>query len=334
MVSIDPPVPSSRVEEANWIRERLVSSKPCVTSWIIPSGFEAYARILHPVQLPSAWDRLVRWAEVSRWSGVPMHPLVQWHEIALPRVTPTTEPPWRSQGPREGNLFISDAKALIEDLVRSTSGTESCYLCFWSGYGGGGVTYASPALPLAKPLVRTAVRPMVELPAREYELFKGDLATAASFHMASGLEPQIPNLWWPADRSWCVASEIDLKWTYVGGSRELIERVLADSRIEALPAAPDDQCCLVLEGWLSDLIENATDEVIAKGSSNLELALGTVEIRWQPSRRRGRGQVVTRSVGANGWSGGGASVNTRDSAEFRSQIQFGVARAVIALVQA
>jgi len=49
---------------------------------------------------------------------------------------------------------------------------------------------------------------------------------------------QCPNLWWPADRAWCVASEIDLLWTYVGGPCGLTSAILADERIEALPAAP------------------------------------------------------------------------------------------------
>ena len=28
-----------------------------------------------------------------------------------------------------------------------------------------------------------------------------------------------PNLWWPADRAWRVASDIDLPSTYLGGTR-------------------------------------------------------------------------------------------------------------------
>jgi hypothetical protein len=45
-----------------------------------------------------------------------------------------------------------------------------------------------------------------------------------------------PNLWWPDDRSWCVASEIDFPYTYVGGSSKLIEEILAHPLLEALPA--------------------------------------------------------------------------------------------------
>src|SRR4051794_4772473 len=40
--------------------------------------------------------------------------------------------------------------------------------------------------------------------------------------------------WWPEDRAWVVASDIDLPSTYVAGSAELAERLMGDGRLEAL----------------------------------------------------------------------------------------------------
>ena len=40
--------------------------------------------------------------------------------------------------------------------------------------------------------------------------------------------------------SWCVATEIDLFCTYVGGSRKLIDELLADDRLEVWEAHLDD----------------------------------------------------------------------------------------------
>ena len=37
-----------------------------------------------------------------------------------------------------------------------------------------------------------------------------------------------PNIWWPEDHAWCVATDIDLFDTYVGGSRECIKAILSD----------------------------------------------------------------------------------------------------------
>jgi hypothetical protein len=53
-------------------------------------------------------------------------------------------------------------------------------------------------------------------------------------------EPQSPSLFWPEDRAWCVATEIDLDSTYVGGSPQLIEALLNDPRFEAWPAQLED----------------------------------------------------------------------------------------------
>ena len=41
-------------------------------------------------------------------------------------------------------------------------------------------------------------------------------------------------MWWPADRSWIVATEIDFCWTYVAGDRAAIDDVLRNRDFEAL----------------------------------------------------------------------------------------------------
>ncbi len=53
-----------------------------------------------------------------------------------------------------------------------------------------------------------------------------------------------PNLWWPDDRGWCLATEIDLDSTLVGGSAELIKGLLSDSDIEAVPARLEDSVAI------------------------------------------------------------------------------------------
>jgi hypothetical protein len=67
------------------------------------------------------------------------------------------------------------------------------------------------------------------MPGRDYLLFTGSVDQGEGWQDG-------PNLWWPDDRSWCVASEIDLPHTYVGGSTKLIEQILAHPLLEALPA--------------------------------------------------------------------------------------------------
>lgn len=332
MANPDAPAMSDDVSATDWIRGRLSPWDSRAVTSIIPSGFEAYVRILHPVQLPRDGVPIVRWADVSRWSGVPLHPRIQWHEVALPETIPPTEPPWRSQGPGQGTLFFSDAEALIEDLTPYTSTPQECYFCLWIGYMGGAAAF----VPLGSPLIQIPAPPqprrIVELPSREYGLFEGPLADATSLKMASSHSQQTPNLWWPSDHSWCVASEIDLPWTYVGGSLELIDHLLADDRLETVSSSPDDPLWIDVDGWLSDFIKHAVDEVLSSGSASLTLAAGTVTIEWQPARWRGRGVITTRSERPGGWGSGSSPVNSRDPDEMRRQIAFQIHQAVLNLV--
>jgi hypothetical protein len=94
----------------------------------------------------------------------------------------------------------------------------------WEGFGG---------------LDDSVIRERLKLPKRNYLLYTGEVARA----LESPLGPidQSPNLWWPEDRAWFVSSEIDFAWTYVGGAESLIAALLADSRLEVLPAALTDK---------------------------------------------------------------------------------------------
>ncbi|MDQ6617805.1 MAG: hypothetical protein M3083_24425 [Actinomycetota bacterium] len=61
-------------------------------------------------------------------------------------------------------------------------------------------------------------------------------------------------MWWPDDRAWRVATEVDYAWTYVGGTSHLVDRLLGDERLEALPARLTDQ-----PFYDSDLLNTALD---------------------------------------------------------------------------
>ena len=77
----------------------------------------------------------------------------------------------------------------------------------------------------------------LKVPRREeYLVFCGPLDSIMSFYKhVGGRWGQSPNIWWPEDRAWCVATEIDSLDTYIGGSKACIERVLGRPDLEALP---------------------------------------------------------------------------------------------------
>ena len=92
---------STTIEEASWIAPRLSAFGADRVDAVLPGGFAAYARLLHPVwwNIPGESQRMVRWEEVAAWSGTTLEPTAQFHDIALPQQAPADAAPWNSKGP-------------------------------------------------------------------------------------------------------------------------------------------------------------------------------------------------------------------------------------------
>jgi len=73
----------------------------------------------------------------------------------------------------------------------------------------------------------------MQLPGRDYLLFSGPIELALA--PLDDMDLASANLWWPEDRSWIVATEVDYAWTYVGGSKPTIQSILTCPQLEALP---------------------------------------------------------------------------------------------------
>lgn len=281
---------SAAVREGDWIAAALAPFEQGLVASVIPRGYPAYARVLHPVRAAlGKGTRPVRWAEIAEWSGVPLHPDSQFHSIALPPGQPAGPAPWNGQGPERGSLDLADAETLIELLRPHTSSPAACLFCMWDGWGWDTAMYV--ALPGEAPIpvpdpVPPEVRhgPRVQLPGRDYLLYTGPVDAALAF---AGSPGQTPNLWWPADRAWCVASEIDLSWSYVGGSAELIEELIEEPRLEALPAATEH-----LHSWVEEYViqsaERAAADLVAGGKASIETVQGTIRATLRGPGRLGR----------------------------------------------
>ena len=55
--------------------------------------------------------------------------------------------------------------------------------------------------------------------------------------MAPIYRRRCPQWWWPEDRRWFVATEIDYPWTYVGGPAGLIHEIVEDTGLEGVEVA-------------------------------------------------------------------------------------------------
>ena len=206
----------------DWIRESLApwvlfSETPVTIGIVIPKGFESYLLIQH-----------------------------------------THEGDWM------GNLGSESLTKLLAVLSEFTSTPEDCYHAMWEGFGwtnSGGVAYmvpskyaffrnfrfrflghlrfhlfgrrrivrgqtilATPPNSLPDGIIDT---PRYTLPNRGYLLMRGPIEESNKLGWFSGefLHRQSPNILWPADRNWILASEIDFTVTLLAGSEQLISAI-------------------------------------------------------------------------------------------------------------
>lgn len=144
---------------------------------------------------------------------------------------------------RQGELDPTILSELINILSEFTSTPQNCFHGLWEGYGWmheGAHTYfgsteaenrlANNAHYVSFPSEAINSRKF-QLPNRNYILIKGPISEAPKLGSGYGdwFIPQSPNLLWPADQKWCVASEIDFNVTLIGGSSDLIHRIAGDN---------------------------------------------------------------------------------------------------------
>ena len=47
-----------------------------------------------------------------------------------------------------------------------------------------------------------------------------------------------PAFIWPGDRTWCLANDVDPHWAGIGADSAAIDELLADPRLDVVPADP------------------------------------------------------------------------------------------------
>ncbi len=114
-----------------------------------------------------------------------------------------------------GNWDDRTLAAALEVLAGHTTTPEDVWSCAWDGFGD----------------ERTG--PRVRVPHREFFLFHGALHETGGWEpVGSGHVPS-PAAVWPADRSWFLAFDVDPDWAGIGGTRDLVEALVADPRLGA-----------------------------------------------------------------------------------------------------
>jgi hypothetical protein len=206
---------------AAWV-ERALASTADARDWtvatMVPSVFAAYARVLPPTynRDDEHGEPRHRWSEIAAHRGVPLTAETQFDALVA------GADHWGR--PSNGGLDARETGVLAGILSSFTRTPEEAFFCLWEGFG----------------LEETDAwrnRPMrVRIPHRAYHLLTGPVTAAPV--LPTPLEWRCASKWWPADRAWLVATEIDGYLTYVGGSRAAIDAVLADPALDAVAVDP------------------------------------------------------------------------------------------------
>ena len=192
-----------------------------------PSGFAQYARLFHPLQ---PGDH-----QADRQSLMDV----------------------------EGHLETRALQHLVTVLARHTTTPRDCLFGLWEGFGDiqGSPSVRRDVLETRGPRARRRTPPTVP-PAFSPDVMAGPrvqhsgtglpalcgpLSQAGQWG-AADLLPRArartinsPNLIWPADHAWFVATDIDLPWTGIAGSAQLIQDLMAEEALDVEridPAAP------------------------------------------------------------------------------------------------
>jgi hypothetical protein len=221
---------------ANW-RGNFVSQ-------LVPPVFEAYAKILHRIdakyegldnplssseiellKIPSCEPlksviekrrndpvgSRIRWKELAELLNIEFAPEIchEWYRTKL-------EDPWcwphLLEGPADGWLSEDECKGLTAALDRFTAATEPCFFRFSD-----------------IPFITTPTLP---------QLFRGTVHEVNAFLRSRERTHFGFEYWWPRSRNWCVCSDYDLMFTFVGGSSELVSALLKNDVLECLEVTP------------------------------------------------------------------------------------------------
>lgn len=215
-----------------------------------------------------------RWSDVAARTGRTVHPDVAWSAVSGrdDETELVFDDGWRVELPEEGWLDPTQLAALTEHLAAATTTPLDVVAAIWDGWGDlngsstlavgwqGGTPNAAERAELRESAARMAAEhrvqqealraslagPRLHLPHREYIVLGMTLPALADpswmddARVGTYLEVgHTPQLLWPEDHTWVVATEIDTDSTIVAGSRQLIADVLADGRFEAFEVAPD-----------------------------------------------------------------------------------------------
>jgi hypothetical protein len=210
---------------AAWATSLLDESFDQVSA-LVPGGYEAYARLVHPPQsgprvgtLPIAERRFL----IDILRAETTTPARCWFCVAETRGLDDQGVAERVRLPSGGPRYLLHAGPIEMALASPPEKTVRLVIkkdATLAEIGEDLKAQAGPQYGFLFPKDATAA----------------ELAEALNGASWSVLAEQSPGLWWPDDRAWFVATGGDLTSSYVGGSRRLVDRLKAEPKLQAFVA--------------------------------------------------------------------------------------------------
>lgn len=170
--------------------------------------------------MPDPREITVSWKAVAEANGRVAHPAMEWGSIVGSWHIQDQPGLWEGQ-PDTGRLPVHATNELSR-ILKEFSRADRVMYALWNGYGDMQIQNAE----------------MIELPYRPMYLIAASIDDAVE---PFGIPGRTANLWWPSDQQWCVATDIDLMTTYVGGSANCIQAIINSDALEAMRVTSDQR---------------------------------------------------------------------------------------------
>ena len=219
--------PVTDVLAAQWVLESLKPFNTYCVGSVVPPVFACYARIFHPGWRVAGDIRIpVRWSEMAAHTGRTAHRLMQWPSfLGMSRIDDFVNADGTVIAPPDEGTLPTAVYLPLRVVLASHTDCRGVWLAVWPGFG---QDYKNFVPDTAS----------IDRGQRWWDLFRAPLDQMdLSFY--EGMD-QTANMIWPDDHSWCLATDIDLNTTYIGGREPLIQDLLAGDALEVWPAEPDD----------------------------------------------------------------------------------------------
>lgn len=189
-----------------------------------PGSFEAYGRILPPVEIRVSEPACYRWSEIARLTATKLSAAdTSWDDLIQAIVSANDGPlqhvnanniwphPWEM--PRKWRSVIGS--------ILSTHGVSDVTFGVWDGYE-----------PSCAPF---PCHRYIALDFRDYHAWSGTCADFGRFHAHTPYGRIFPqDIAWPTSRSWFYRIDTDWSSALIAGTHEMIASLVAACEIEVL----------------------------------------------------------------------------------------------------